>query len=131
MVDLSLICLTFQSTLPCGSDHASNTLLSMFHVFQSTLPCGSDPFILFSRIWLSSFQSTLPCGSDGIDADVWASGDVFSIHAPLRERPAGIFLSSLPSVFNPRSLTGATDNRSCSFLAVGNFQSTLPCGSDK
>ena len=53
------------------------------------------------------FQSTLPCGSD---QQVVAS-QIDAAH------------------FNPRSLAGATEEKSYSRF-LGKFQSTLPCGSD-
>ena len=52
-----------------------------------------------------------------------------SIHAPSRERHAGIFTGLLFENFNPRSLAGATKiPLYCCLLPL--FQSTLPRGSD-
>ena len=36
------ISLTFQSTLPCGSDCVGKEIFHSSNLFQSTLPCGSD-----------------------------------------------------------------------------------------
>ena len=54
-----------------------------------------------------------------------------SIHAPLRERPSQHSQHSRNnSHFNPRSLTGATGERSRRLIWQLLFQSTLPYGSD-
>ena len=53
-----------------------------------------------------------------------------SIHAPLRERRyAQSVQHNKTDHFNPRSLAGATTEQK-TFRIVGEFQSTLPCGSD-
>ena len=122
--------ITFQSTLPHGSDdmtfeewvkiyisiHAPSRERPILLIiireregqFQSTLPHGSDLMVCRSCRRSLTFQSTLPHGSDPIMERVrdWR-GDI-SIHAPSRERPPCIIsAASLPS-----------------------FQSTLPHGSD-
>ena len=52
-----------------------------------------------------------------------------SIHTPLRERPVYPPLPNRSEYFNPRSLAGATKNRSMATLDTL-FQPTLPRGSD-
>ena len=146
-----LAVVSFQSTLPCGSDlryplflHLRNISihaplrerpsvtvpLAFSTLFQSTLPCGSD----FSTVGISCppkpFQSTLPCGSD-------QEGEQDVIYAIVFQSTLPCGSDSLPSAypahqnhFNPRSLAGATPCRSVLIGLFGIFQSTLPCGSD-
>ena len=123
--------LTFQSTLPRGSDNGLICRAITLRVFQSTLPRGSDENSFGYKAGEYEFQSTLPRGSD---------------HLPrLRKQ--------IQTHFNPRSLAGATARtaykamydtegisihapsreRLCSPLPVCSespFQSTLPRGSD-
>ena len=55
---------TFQSTLPYGSDFKVFKTWNGVITFQSTLPYGSDAFFLRLRCDCVAFQSTLPYGSD-------------------------------------------------------------------
>ena len=105
---------TFQSTLPHGSDQGRSSSALAPKVFQSTLPHGSDlrndininpvrnfnprsltgATTIYSLYHLTyEFQSTLPHGSDG----------------GLSTINSGLSLD-----FNPRSLTGATLNHASS-----------------
>ncbi len=121
--------LTFQSTLPCGSDAKMRYLLVYMWIFQSTLPCGSD--IAFFRESLVSkhfnprslagatlifiielceprFQSTLPCGSDSgwlINHDLKLT---FQSTLPCGSDPGLFEATAAHRYFNPRSLAGAT-----------------------
>ena len=79
--------------------------------FQSTLPHGSDIRRLIELLLFRRFQSTLPHGSD------WRTSCAtfrccFSIHAPSRERLTACTIGAAEHVFNPRSLTGATELKS-------------------
>ena len=148
--DRQMKCLTFQSTLPCGSDNKRNRACGAAFEFQSTLPCGSDPTRLDIKGVFKIFQSTLPCGSDvrcallagrlryfnprslagatAAAASRFRAGRI-SIHAPLRERRFPHRRSKALRHFNPRSLAGATfSNMRRNVIML--FQSTLPCGSD-
>ena len=120
----------FQSTLPRGSDKINYILIityvlsihapsrerpsarRMFFTsppFQSTLPRGSDKSRPFFGSHSLRFQSTLPRGSDPYGFNVVGAVTFLSIHAPSRERHAGmIALCCSSAAFNPRSLAGAT-----------------------
>ena len=96
------------------------------------------------------FQSTLPRGSDNLE-NLKGGLKHISIHAPSRERlwdalynlKGLLFQSTLPRGsdnnyypvirihinFNPRSLAGATNDKTCRKCCF-KFQSTLPRGSD-
>ena len=97
--------------------------------FQSTLPRGSDIFDYGDKFIDVCFQSTLPRGSDraagyllanlgfSIHAPsqerpyIYSSDPIFakfSIHAPSRERQRARAWLRMCSLFNPRSLAGAT-----------------------
>ena len=78
--------------------------------FQSTLPRGSD--ITHSRYTqiLPKFQSTLPHGSDSAVFYLLCGIRPISIHAPSQERRCGRTGARTDATnFNPRSLTGATE----------------------
>ena len=121
--------------------------------FQSTLPCGSDSSLKTQVYLRCTFQSTLPYGSDDDSYREDIRLAPISIHAPSRERrivslsyakDVSRFQSTLPHGsdsckmlpvlrfmnFNPRSLTGATGNIIKYACRCGKFQSTLPRGSD-
>ena len=142
--------MSFQSTLPRGSDTIWQKANNRQIKFQSTLPRGSDTTThLFSVAWMP-FQSTLPRGSDLLRHESLPGTDI-SIHAPSRERQHYKRIATAARYFNPRSLAGATllllpvllrhyisihapsrerlraDARH--FLVIV-FQSTLPRGSD-
>ena len=98
--------------------------------FQSTLPYGSDIKTFIPVRFPVEFQSTLPYGSD-LAAPLSETCGIISIHAPLQER-RGLFLRTFAEGvdFNPRSLTGATSVLVNGLCVVCIFQSTLPYGSD-
>ena len=99
--------LTFQSTLPRGSDRVANCTPNAVNLFQSTLPRGSDYQLVLPRLALAdfnprslagatvvidyaaarqyAFQSTLPRGSDCSDCAHCDMREI-SNHAPSRER---------------------------------------------
>ena len=56
--------------------------------FQSTLPCGSDVFFLFFVLQCNDFNPRSLAGATERFAWLIHPGTI-SIHAPLRERPAG------------------------------------------
>ena len=126
---LAVFFISFQSTLPHGSDFSRvycNSVYSNFNprsltgatfdscayvaryvTFQSTLPHGSDAKSSSKRLSKSQFQSTLPHGSDPYDRVIIVDNDI-SIHAPSRERPIRVPIFMRFLNFNPRSLAGAT-----------------------
>ena len=169
----ALFCyIIFQSTLPRGSDNGLICRALTLRIFQSTLPRGSDRYFDYEAFARDLFQSTLPRGSDKQQAEISDFSDNFnprslagateqrltlgasliiSIHAPSRERLAGVDKVSYDDNFNPRSLAGATSFRQGSYMINGYFnprslagatqrllivklvllfQSTLPRGSD-
>ena len=96
----------FQSTLPHGSDFA---FLGEQAVLNISIHAPSRERLLVSTFLLNSsiFQSTLPHGSDLVFDHFQAMCGI-SIHAPSRERPLVVFHIIAKLYFNPRSLTGAT-----------------------
>ena len=102
-----LRCLTFQSTLPCGSDVVLFDIINHLILFQSTLPCGSDTRVITKFSTDANFNPRSLAGA------------TLFVISPVKETVD----------FNPRSLAGAT----CKRLEAKEkilFQSTLPCGSD-
>ena len=122
--------MTFQSTLPRGSDASAlsanyNLGISIHapsrerHYANAAWPHGHNISIhapsrerrLRSLLWLIRpllFQSTLPRGSDFIDMFRTGTYNRISIHAPSRERRLSPCSCSADGNFNPRSLAGAT-----------------------
>ena len=78
--------ISFQSTLPRGSDQDIPDVANEHPVFQSTLPRGSDIDSQRASQEYLIFQSTLPRGSDLATVAAWRSAELISIHAPSRER---------------------------------------------
>ena len=108
VIKVMLVLKVFQSTLPYGSDRQARKARRATKAFQSTLPYGSDSYQPSPLLLESEFQSTLPYGSD---------------HSPLRS-------PTYRQDFNPRSLTGATNQIDITRIFWILFQSTLPYGSD-
>ena len=121
--------LSFQSTLPCGSDdfywpsfahlgisiHAplrerlsSFLLLFRLFKFQSTLPCGSDLTLTDFCKFSSRFQSTLPCGSDHKIPLYCYLLLRFQSTLPCGSDYVAKYSLKKQTDFNPRSLAGAT-----------------------
>ena len=143
--------MTFQSTLPYGSDCLKST--------PARYPCNFNPRSLTgatksednSTTFVAEFQSTLPYGSDRLNRASQTKKFKFQSTLPYGSDNGGIRRKSNDSNFNPRSLTGATVNavgKDClitisihaplrerqllPFLRIITlvFQSTLPYGSD-
>ena len=99
--------LTFQSTLPHGSDgsytvHRYTTLISIHAPSRER-----HQLALFGFSSLMHFNPRSLTGATDIVGIVTPTFSI-SIHAPSRERPASSAAPVLRSHFNPRSLTGAT-----------------------
>ena len=89
--------------------------------FQSTLPRGSDCLLDRRQPFCMDFNPRSLAGATLILGH--ASSDVtISIHAPSRERllPAGCLIDT-PVNFNPRSLAGATDKEKDDYHHPKNF----------
>ena len=126
---LAPLIVTFQSTLPHGSDYIPDALQDTQRYFNPRSLAGATMYA-YRKNLRHLFQSTLPCGSDLLAFVPNLAMVLISIHAPLRERhhtytpPCGMpgFQSTLPCGsdvssflrngsmyhFNPRSLAGAT-----------------------
>ena len=77
--------ITFQSTLPRGSDASATVYGIQLLLFQSTLPYGSDQLALFGFSSLTHFNPRSLAGATVLNKEIYAQGNI-SIHAPSRER---------------------------------------------
>ena len=100
-------------------------------IFQSTLPCGSDAALIFCLKDTALFQSTLPCGSDDSFANFGQNMLTISIHAPLRERQELERLSNFDTCISIHAPLRERQADHKLTRKTEEFQSTLPCGSDK
>ena len=132
MICFAMVPITaFQSTLPYGSDLWRNVSSTGSLRFQSTLPYGSDAFPLSGRFRACYFNPRSLTGATKLNGEAGRikyisihaplrerpggavtidAGRYISIHAPLRERRKGRPIKVQDINFNPRSLTGATQN---------------------
>ena len=99
--------LTFQSTLPCGSDRHWHPPPTSPADFNPRSLAGAMPPIFVLTISVCYFNPRSLAGATA--CCIFISGRIdISIHAPLRERPNGSMSLSFMADFNPRSLAGAT-----------------------
>ena len=128
---LLLLCTYFNPRSLAG---ATNKLWlpGVFIKFQSTLPRGSDirgniPLFLYFY-----FNPRSLAGATAGTRPLTPAAPDISIHAPSRERPLrSASLGAIFADFNPRSLAGATRDVYLAKNRLGQFQSTLPRGSDQ
>ena len=101
----------FQSTLPRGSDLESLTELVNRNVFNPRSLAGAT-HSLHQPNMIIDFSIHAPSRERLAGIGVTPGTPIFSIHAPSRERPVGLSCSPHIAFFNPRSLAGATDWKS-------------------
>ena len=104
----------FQSTLPCGERHGSNSVINVSNMFQSTLPCGERRIMGVPLPESIKFQSTLPCGERLKTKSPINLINIVSIHAPVWGATSGhvwIWFFQQVSIHAP--VWGAT---ACSYI---------------
>ena len=127
---ISVKAFAFQSTLPHGSDKASvrylpTAAISIHAPSRERLERAQEAFAQLPSISIHAPSRERLLVSVGT-----VTSRKISIHAPSRERRFSSDLERLfIRYFNPRSLTGATENKMRE-LDIKEFQSTLPHGSD-
>ena len=122
--------ITFQSTLPRGSDRMFLDLRFLSRDFNPRSLAGATLRCCRAVMAMARFQSTLPRGSDYWLSNSTASDFLFQSTLPRGSDNIPEAYAGRRNDFNPRSLAGATSNLTLISLRLLLFQSTLPRGSD-
>ena len=99
--------ITFQSTLPCGSDLRLRSPYSPQQNFNPRSLAGAT-LLIVKRIKFSHISIHAPLRERHTARYILKKTTGISIHAPLRERRRCVRANAKRCHFNPRSLAGAT-----------------------
>ena len=129
-VNTALLSKPFQSTLPHGSDNVTITVSGGTGDFNPRSLTGATGSVtsIGSFVYISIHAPSRERRHGMCCLDCY---ERISIHAPSRERRFGTSGRLARAYFNPRSLTGATQQNNNVSRKAGVFQSTLPHGSDR